>query len=140
MKENLMNMTDEQKNVFKNIRKTNRIIAYISLMLIIITISYVLLCFPNTKELNNIKLYKEKQDSLQQLISHYEKSDKLYSKKIIELSDSVAYLNALLEYNEQEINSLKKRRNAKNINISKYSTTDIKKFWSDRYKDSLQSK
>lgn len=129
-------------NDLKSIKKTNKIIAFISLSLIVLTFIFIATYFrfPDTKELKSIKDFQQQQDSLEQIISYYKKTDNLYNKKIIELNDSIAYLNALLEYNEQEINALKKRRNAKNINISKYSTADIKKFWSDRYKDSLQSK
>lgn len=133
-----------EHNDLKSIRKTNNIIGFIMLSLIVCTlifvVTYVTTYVPTTKELKNTKDLQQKQDSLEQIISYYKKTDNLYNKKLVELNDSIAYLNALLEYNEQEINALKKRRNAKNINISKYSTADIKKFWSDRYKDSLQSK
>ena len=79
-------------------------------------------------------------DSLKFIIQDYKDLQTNYDNKIIELNDSIAYLNALIEYNDQQITDLKKKRHGKAINISKYSTADIKKFWSDRYKDSLQSK
>jgi uncharacterized protein YoxC len=79
-------------------------------------------------------------DSLKFIIQDYKNLQTNYDNKIIELNDSIAYLNALIEYNDQQITDLKKKRHGKAINISKYSTADIKKFWSDRYKDSLQSK
>jgi len=79
-------------------------------------------------------------DSLKLVLQDYKDLQINYDNKIIELNDSIAYLNALIEYNDQQITDLKKKRHGKAINISKYSTADIKKFWSDRYKDSLQSK
>jgi hypothetical protein len=79
-------------------------------------------------------------DSLKFIIQDYKDLQINYDNKIIALNDSIAYLNALIEYNDQQITDLKKKRHGKAINISKYSTADIKKFWSDRYKDSLQSK
>jgi hypothetical protein len=79
-------------------------------------------------------------DSLKLVLQDYKNLQTNYDNKIIELNDSIAYLNALIEYNDQQITDLKKKRHGKAINISKYSTADIKKFWSDRYKDSLQSK
>lgn len=79
-------------------------------------------------------------DSLKLVLQDYKDLQTNYDNKIIELNDSIAYLNALIEYNDQQITDLKKKRHGKAINISKYSTADIKKFWSDRYKDSLQSK
>lgn len=131
MKKTMMIMTKERLYTF---------IQLIGLILIIITVIGIVICLPDNNKIDEIKKYENKQDSLKQIINYYKNLDQNHNKKIIQLTDSIAYLNALLEYNEQELNSLKKRRYAKNINISKYSTTDIKKFWSDRYKDSLQSK
>jgi hypothetical protein len=56
-----------EHNDLKNIRKTNNIIAFIVLSLIVCTlifvVTYVTTYFPTTKELKNTKDLKQKQDS-----------------------------------------------------------------------------
>ena len=81
-----------------------------------------------------------KVDSLELVIAGYADKQAILDNEIYKLNDSIAYLNALIAYNDGQLADLKKKRNVKSLNISRFSTADIKKYWSNRYKDSIQSK
>lgn len=54
------------------------------------------------------------------------------------LNDSIIVLNAMVDTKNNQIQTLKNKRNEKNNNIGKFSTIDLSKFLSNFYKDSVK--
>ena len=54
------------------------------------------------------------------------------------LTDSIIVLNAMVTTKNNQIQTLKNKRNEKTNNISKFSTIDLTKFISNFYKDSVK--
>jgi hypothetical protein len=54
------------------------------------------------------------------------------------LTDSIIVLNAMVDTKNNQIQTLKNKRNEKTNNISKFSTIDLTKFLSNFYKDSVK--
>jgi uncharacterized protein HemX len=54
------------------------------------------------------------------------------------LNDSIIVLNAMVDTKNNQIQTLKNKRNEKTNNISKFSTIDLTKFLSNFYKDSVK--
>tara|TARA_R110000868_G_scaffold371378_2_gene634916 strand:+ start:4805 stop:5182 length:378 start_codon:yes stop_codon:yes gene_type:complete len=54
------------------------------------------------------------------------------------LTDSIIVLNAIVDTKNNQLQTLKNKRNEKNNNISKFSTIDLSKFLSNFYKDSVK--
>ena len=54
------------------------------------------------------------------------------------LTDSIIVLNAMVDTKNNQLQTLKNKRNEKNNNIGKFSTIDLSKFLSNFYKDSVK--
>lgn len=54
------------------------------------------------------------------------------------LTDSIIVLNAMVTTKNNQIQTLKNKRNEKTDNISKFSTIDLTKFISEFYRDSVK--
>ena len=65
-------------------------------------------------------------------------NENLTADQIRELNDSIIVLNGIIQQNQLTINQIKARRNEKVTAVSKFSSLDITKFLSERYKDSIK--
>jgi ribonuclease HI len=54
------------------------------------------------------------------------------------LTDSIIVLNAMVKTKNNQLQTLKTKRNEKNNDIAKFSTLDLNKFLSNFYKDSVK--
>jgi len=54
------------------------------------------------------------------------------------LTDSIIVLNAMVKTKNNQLQTLKTKRNEKNNDIAKFSTLDLTKFLSNFYKDSVK--
>lgn len=82
--------------------------------------------------------YNKTVDSLKSLIADQVAVQQSYDMQISELNDSIIVLNDIIEKNKLTINQIKARRNEKVTAVSKFSSDDITKFLSNRYKDSIR--
>ncbi len=83
-------------------------------------------------------VYNKTVDSLKSLIADQVAVQQSYDMQISQLNDSIVVLNTIIEKNKLTINQIKARKNEKVAAVSKYSSLDITKFLSDRYKDSIR--
>lgn len=83
-------------------------------------------------------VYLKTVDSLKTLIANQESIRQNYDMQINQLNDSIVVLNTIIEKNKLTINQIKQRKNEKVAAVSKYSSIDITKFLSNRYKDSIR--
>ncbi len=83
-------------------------------------------------------VYNKTVDSLKNLIADQVAVQQSYDMQISQLNDSIVVLNTIIEKNQLTINQIKARKNEKVAAVSKYSSLDITKFLSDRYKDSIR--
>lgn len=83
-------------------------------------------------------VYNKTIDSLKSLIADQVAVQQGYDMQIRELNDSIIVLNGIIEKNTLTINQIKQRRNEKVTAVSKFSSDDITKFLSTRYKDSIR--
>lgn len=83
-------------------------------------------------------VYNKTVDSLKNLIADQVAVQQHYDMQIKELNDSIYVLNAVIAQNNLTINQIKAKRNEKVTAVSKFSSLDITKFLSDRYKDSIR--
>jgi hypothetical protein len=90
------------------------------------------------KEPKTDAAYNKAVDSLKSLIADQVAVQQSYDMQISQLNDSIVVLNTIIEKNKLTINQIKARKNEKVAAISKYSSLDITKFLSDRYKDSIR--
>lgn len=82
--------------------------------------------------------YNKTVDSLKSLIADQVAVQQSYDMQISELNDSIVILNNIIVKNQLTINQIKQRKNEKVTAVSKFSSLDITKFLSDRYKDSIR--
>lgn len=90
------------------------------------------------KELKSTDAYNKTVDSLKTLIADQVAVQQSYDMQISQLNDSIVVLNKVIKKNELSLTKIKARKNEKVAAISKYSSLDITKFLSDRYKDSIR--
>jgi len=90
------------------------------------------------KEPKTNAAYNKTVDSLKSLIADQVAVQQSYDMKISALNDSIYMLNAIIAQNKLTINQIKARRNEKVTAVSKFSSDDITKFLSNRYKDSIR--
>lgn len=83
-------------------------------------------------------VYNKTVDSLKALIADQVAVQQHYDMQISQLTDSIVVLNNIIQKNQLTINQIKARRNEKVTAVSKYSSLDITKFLSERYKDSIR--
>lgn len=57
---------------------------------------------------------------------------------VLALTDSIVILNGMIDTRNNQIQTLKNKRNEKTNNIAKFSTIDLTKFISNFYKDSVK--
>lgn len=79
-------------------------------------------------------------DSLKGVIDLYIEDNKELNLKINDLNSQIGDLQNDVERRENTINKLKRETNEKANSVTKFNTTDIYKFLSDRYKDSTTVK
>jgi TolA-binding protein len=90
------------------------------------------------KEPKTNAAYNKTVDSLKSLIADQVAVQQSYDMQISQLNDSIMILNEVIRKNELSLTKIKARKNEKVAAISKYSSLDITKFLSDRYKDSIR--
>jgi TolA-binding protein len=90
------------------------------------------------KEPKTNAAYNKTVDSLKTLIANQESVRQNYDVQISQLNDSIMILNEVIRTNQLTINQIKRRKNEKVTAVSKFSSLDITKFLSDRYKDSIR--
>ena len=90
------------------------------------------------KEPKTDAVYNKTVDSLKNLIADQVAVQQSYDMQISQLNDSIVVLNTIIEKNKLTINQIKARKNEKVAAVSKYSSIDITKFLSNRYKDSIR--
>ncbi len=90
------------------------------------------------KEPKTDTAYNKTVDSLKSLIADQIAVQQHYDMQISELNDSIIVLNDIITKNQLTINQIKARRNEKVTAVSKFSSDDITKFLSNRYKDSIR--
>lgn len=90
------------------------------------------------KEPKTDAVYNKTVDSLKSLIADQVAVQQSYDMQISQLNDSIVVLNTIIEKNQLTINQIKARKNEKVAAVSKFSSLDITKFLSDRYKDSIR--
>jgi hypothetical protein len=83
-------------------------------------------------------LYNKTIDSLKTLITNQETIRQNYDVQVTQLNDSIVVLNEVIRKNQLTINQIKQRKNEKVTAVSKFSSIDITKFLSTRYKDSIK--
>lgn len=93
---------------------------------------------PKVEKPKTDTVYLKAVDSLKTLIANQEAIRQNYDVQITQLNDSIVVLNTIIEKNKLTINQIKARKNEKTIAVSKYSSIDITKFLSNRYKDSIR--
>jgi septal ring factor EnvC (AmiA/AmiB activator) len=79
-------------------------------------------------------------DSLMNVVRSYEDRNKKLTESLLELDDDVLALKATIQRRENTIANLKKETNERVSTVTKFNTSDIYKFLSDRYKDSTSVK
>ena len=94
----------------------------------------------SSKEQEIIKNNESKIDSLKKIIESNKKIQIALDNKILNYQDSISSLKNEIFNRENKIKELKKESNEIHSIVSKFSTSDINKFLSDRYKDSLKIK
>jgi TolA-binding protein len=90
------------------------------------------------KEPKSTDAYNKTVDSLKSLIADQVAVQQSYDMQISQLNDSIVVLNEVIRKNELSLTKIKARKNEKIAAVSKYSSLDITKFLSDRYKDSIR--
>lgn len=83
-------------------------------------------------------VYNKTVDSLKSLIADQVAVQQHYDMQISQLNDSIVVLNNIITKNQLTINQIKAKRNEKVTAVSKFSSLDITKFLSERYKDSIR--
>lgn len=83
-------------------------------------------------------VYNKTVDSLKSLIADQTAVQQHYDMQISQLNDSIVVLNNIIAKNQLTINQIKAKRNEKVTAVSKFSSLDITKFLSERYKDSIR--
>lgn len=78
-------------------------------------------------------------DSLKNIIDGHEKHQLELDNKLLRYEDSLLVFKSKIRERENKINELKKGSNEIHNIVAKFSTSDINKFLSDRYKDSLNT-
>jgi peptidoglycan hydrolase CwlO-like protein len=76
-------------------------------------------------------------DSLEIVINSCEHKQKTYDSTITNLNIEIVNLKEQIAQDDKKLAELKKKINEKTNNITKFSTTDITNFVSDRYRDSI---
>jgi len=90
------------------------------------------------KEPKTDAAYNKTVDSLKSLIADQVAVQQSYDMQISQLNDSIVVLNEVIRKNELSLTKIKTRRNEKVTAVSKFSSLDITKFLSERYKDSIK--
>ena len=90
------------------------------------------------KEPKTDAAYNKTVDSLKSLIADQVAVQQSYDMQISQLNDSIMILNEVIRKNELSLTKIKTRRNEKVTAVSKFSSLDITKFLSERYKDSIK--
>jgi TolA-binding protein len=90
------------------------------------------------KEPKSTAAYNKTVDSLKSLIADQVAVQQSYDMQISQLNDSIVVLNEVIRKNELSLTKIKTRRNEKVTAVSKFSSLDITKFLSERYKDSIK--
>ncbi len=90
------------------------------------------------KEPKTDAAYNKTVDSLKSLIADQIAVQQSYDMQISQLNDSIMILNEVIRKNELSLTKIKTRKNEKVIAVSKFSSDDITKFLSNRYKDSIR--
>lgn len=90
------------------------------------------------KEPKSTAIYNKTVDSLKTLIANQETVRQNYDVQVSQLNDSIVVLNEVIRKNELSLTKIKTRRNEKVTAVSKFSSLDITKFLSERYKDSIK--
>lgn len=90
------------------------------------------------KEPKTDAAYNKTVDSLKSLIADQIAVQQSYDMQISQLNDSIMILNEVIRKNELSLTKIKTRKNEKVTAVSKFSSDDITKFLSNRYKDSIR--
>jgi len=77
-------------------------------------------------------------NSMKERIQLYEQQQLEYSRKISSYEDSLYELNQKIANNNIKIQELKKANHEKANNVTKFSSDELYKFLSERYKDSIK--
>ena len=84
----------------------------------------------------NTEQYEHDIDSLKKIVQNYEDENAQLGLRLNELQDEIYDLQSTVRRRENTIANLKKETNETINIVSRYTTSDIYKFLSDRYKDS----
>jgi chromosome segregation ATPase len=102
------------------------------ILILLVALSISVVTRPDNSEVDKYVL-ETKIDSLNNVIDSNKKLREEYELSIALLSDSISALNNRIEKNNDELSDLKDQYNDAMDNISKFSTSDITKFFADRY-------
>lgn len=102
------------------------------ILVLLVALSISVVTRPDNSEVDKYVL-ETKIDSLNNVIDSNKKLREEYELSIALLSDSISALNNRIEKNNDELSDLKDQYNDAMDNISKFSTSDITKFFADRY-------
>jgi len=120
---------------------TYKTLITVAILLVVGLVTWQVGCNSKPKvheEPKSVVLYNKTIDSLKTLIGSQETIRQNYDMQISQLNDSIYQLNAIIAQNQLTINKIKTRRNEKSTAVSKFSSDDITKFLSNRYKDSIK--
>lgn len=127
----------------KNMTTNQKIVVVVILSILVLSLGIRKVMHDN-QQAKADKTTKDQQmviDSLSNALDSSMAVNKSLEDEITAVHYSMEQLNATIEQDKQTISNLKKRRNEKTAAVSNYSSDDIIKFLTDRYKqDSTSTK
>lgn len=127
----------------KNMTTNQKIVVVVILSILVLSLGIRKVMHDN-QQAKADKTTKDQQmviDSLSNALDSSMAVNKSLEDEITAVHYSMEQLNATIEQDKQTISNLKKRRNEKTAAVSNYSSNDIIKFLTDRYKqDSTSTK
>lgn len=127
----------------KNMTTNQKIVVVVILSILVLSLGIRKVMHDN-QQAKADKTAKDQQmviDSLSNALDSSMAVNKSLEDEITAVHYSMEQLNATIEQDKQTISNLKKRRNEKTAAVSNYSSNDIIKFLTDRYKqDSTSTK
>lgn len=115
------------------------VVVILGILILSLGVRKVLFDENETKLNNAVQNQQAMIDSLKSVLDSSAAVNKSLEDEITAMQYGMEQLNATIEQDKQIISNLKKRRNEKTAAVSNYSSNDIIKFLTDRYKQDTTS-